>query len=113
MTSLFGKLRNLISHPPKDNGFPSTVEAAVDKILSDLSAYNRIKIANMDDNRLKVFHQGYGIALRNKFRLWTNDSLQQSCCEDSGLAKVTPDQASFIILKELQNRIRQADEVKD
>lgn len=107
MTSLFGKLRNLISQPSEDVGFPPTVEAAVDKILLDLSEYNRTKIANMDDNRLKVFHQSYGIVLRNKFRLWTNDSLKQSCCEVSGLAKVNPDQASFIILKELQNRTRQ------
>jgi hypothetical protein len=113
MTSLLGKLRNLISHPSKDNGFSPTVEAAVDEILSDLSEYNRTKIANMDDNRLKVFHQSYGIMLRNKFRIWINTPLQKSCCEVSGLAKVDPDQASFIILKELQNRIRQADEVKD
>ncbi len=112
MTSLLGKLKNLISHPSKDNGFPSTVEAAVDKIFSDLSEYNRTKIANMEENRLKLFHQSYGIMLRNKFRIWINTPLQQSCCEVSGLAKVNPDQASFIILKELQKRIRQAEEVK-
>jgi len=113
MTSLFGKLRKLISPPPKDNGFPSTVEAAADKILSDLSEYNRTRIANMDDNRLKLFHESYGIMLRNKFRIWINTPLQQSCCEVSGRPKVTPDQASYVILKELQKRIKGADEVKE
>jgi hypothetical protein len=113
MAFLFDKLKKLIFPSSKENSFSHTVELAVDKIMSDLSVYDRAKIANMDEKRLILFHQGYGIFIRNEFRIWINTPLQKSCCEVSGLAKVNPDQASYIILKELQNRIRQADEVKD
>ena len=86
--------------------FPPTVELAVDKIMSDLSRRDRTKIANMDERGLIEFHHSYGIFIKNKFRLWGNDPLLNSCCEISGLEKVSPDQAAYIILKELQKQIR-------
>jgi hypothetical protein len=113
MAFLFDKLKKLIFHSSKEDTFSPTVELAVAKIMSDLSVYDRTKIANMNEKRLSLFHESYGIFIRNEFRIWINTPLQKSCCEVSGLVKVNPDQASFIILKELQNRIRQADEVKD
>jgi uncharacterized protein DUF6794 len=97
----------MFSSSSKNNDFPSTVEEAVDKILSDLSAYKKAKIANMDEERLSVFHQDFGFYIMNTMRLWTNELLKQSCCELDGVSKVSTDQASYIILKELQNRIRQ------
>jgi Domain of unknown function (DUF6794) len=92
--------------------FPPTVELAVDKILSDLSRIDRTKIANMDEKRLATFHMSYGIFLKNEFRLWGNEPLLKSCCEISGLEKVNPDQASFIILKELQKKLRDTEVLK-
>ena len=86
--------------------FSPTVELAVEKILSDLSRIDRTKIANMDEKRLATFHMSYGIFLKNEFRLWGNEPLLKSCCEISGLEKVNPDQASYIILKELQKKLR-------
>ena len=88
--------------------FPPTVELAVEKILADLSRRDRTRIANMDEKKLVEFHTSYGIYLKNEFRLWGNDPLLESCRQVAGLAKVSPDQASFVILKELQQRIRQS-----
>ena len=85
--------------------FPPTVDMAVEKILDELSRRDRSKIANMDERDLIIFHQSYGIFIKNEFRLWGNTPLINSCCEVSGLKSVNPDQASFIILKELQHRI--------
>ena len=92
--------------------FPPTVELAVDKILSDLSVRDRTKIANMNEKRLMEYHLIFGIFIKNEFRLWGNEPLLKSCCDVSGLSKVNPDQASYIILQELQKRINQGDVLK-
>ncbi|MBW2515061.1 MAG: hypothetical protein JRE21_10895 [Deltaproteobacteria bacterium] len=92
--------------------FPPTVELAVDKILSDLSVRDRTRIANMNEKKLIEFHTSFGIFIKNAFRLWGNEPLLKSCCDISGLSKTNPDQASFIILKELQKRINESDVLK-
>ena len=89
--------------------FPPTVELAVNKILENLSRRDRTRIANMDEKKLIEFHSSYGIFIKNEFRLWGNDPLLASCCQAAGLAKVNPDQASYIILKALQERIQESD----
>jgi len=113
MASLTEKLKNLIFPSSNEKTLAPTVELAADKIMSDLSAYDRTKIANMNEKRLSLFHQSYGIFIRNEFRIWINTPLQESCCEVSGLPKLNPDQASYIILKELQKKIKQADDLQD
>ena len=92
--------------------FPPTVDTAVEKILVDLSRRDRTRIANMDEKDLIVFHQSYGIFIKNEFRLWGNEPLMKSCCEIAGLKSVNPDQASYIILKELQRRIQDSNVLK-
>ena len=113
MASLAEKLKKLIFPSSNEKALAPTVELAVDKIMSDLSVSDRTKIANMNEKRLSLFHQSYGIFIRNEVRIWINTPLQKSCCEISGFSKVNPDQASYIILKELQKRIRQMDDPKD
>ena len=109
MAPLFDRIKNLFSDKRKDDELHTTVESAVDQILLDLSDFNRNRISNMNEDRLRMIHQDFGFYIMNKFRLWTNESLKQSCCELISAPKVTTDQASFIILKELRNRIRQQD----
>ena len=113
MASMFDKLKKLIFPSSEENSFSHTVELAVGKIMSNLTEYEKTKIANMNEKRLSLFHQSYGIFIRNEFRIWINTSLQKSCCEVSGLPKVNPDQASYIILKELQKKIKQEDDLQD
>jgi len=92
--------------------FPPTVELAVDRILSDLSVRDRTKIANMNEKKLIEFHISFGIFIKNEFRLWGNEPLLKSCCDVSGLSKTNPDQASYIILQELQKKINEGDVLK-
>jgi len=110
MPSLLNKVKNLILPPKENDMLPATVESAVDQMLSELSDFNRNRISNMNEDRLRMFHQDFGFHIMNRFRLWTNESLKQSCSELGGVSRVTTDQASYIILQELRNRIRQADD---
>ena len=109
MASLFDKLKNLITQSKADHDFPTTVEEAVDRILFDISEHKKSMISNMSQDRLSVFHQSFGFYIMNTMRLWTNEPLKGSCCELEGVSKVSTDQASYIILKELQKRIKQSD----
>jgi len=110
MPSLLNKIKNLILPPKENDTLPATVESAVDQILSELSDFNRNRISNMNEDRLRMFHQDFGFYIMNRFRLWTNESLRQSCSELDGVSRVTTEQASYIILQELRNRIRQAND---
>ena len=86
--------------------FPKTVDQAVDRLINELSFRDKTIIANMNDQQLVTFHNSYGIFLRTEFRLPGNDPLMASCCKLSDLNKVSSKQASYIILKELQRKLK-------
>ena len=79
MAPLFDKLKGLFSDKRKNDEFPTTVESAVDQILSELSDFNRNRIANMNEDRLRLFHQNFQFYIINRLRLYTNAPLKQSC----------------------------------
>ena len=85
--------------------FPPTVEKVVDKLTVDMTFADRTRLANMNEAALIRFHQSYGIFLRNEFRLPGNDPLMKSCMSTATVKMITPEQASYIILKELQKRL--------
>lgn len=86
--------------------FPPTVEKVVDKLLVDMTFGDKTRLANMSEAALIRFHRSYGIFLRNEFRLPGNDPLMQSCMSAGYLKSITPEQASFVILKVLQKRLQ-------
>jgi hypothetical protein len=86
--------------------FPRTVEQAVKKLIAELDFRDRTKIANMTDTDLLNFHRSYGIYIRTEFRLWGNDPLLKSCRSVSGMNAISPNQASFIILKEMSKTLQ-------
>jgi hypothetical protein len=86
--------------------FPTTVDAAVDKLIADMSFKDRTWIANLDEEKLVAFHASYGIFLRNEFRLWGNEPLLRSCREMAGLKKIDAQGASYVILKEMQRKLQ-------
>jgi hypothetical protein len=92
--------------------FPSTVEKAVDKLTEDMSFADKTRLANMNEAALITFHRSYGIFLRNEFRLPGNDPLMKSCLSVAYLKTITPEQASYVILKELQKRLLTANILK-
>jgi len=85
--------------------FPPTVDEVVDKLVVDMTFADRTRLANMNEAALIRFHQSYGIFLRNEFRLPGNDPLMKSCMSTATVKTITPEQASYIILKELQKRL--------
>ena len=85
--------------------FPPTVEKAVDKLAADMSFADKTRLANMNEDALIRFHRFYGILLRNQFRLPGNDPLMRSCRSAAYLTTITPEQASYVILKELQKQL--------
>ena len=85
--------------------FPPSVEKVVDKLAVDMSFADRTRLANMNATALVRFHDSYGIFLRNEFRLPGNDPLMKSCMFTATVNTITPEQASYVILKELQKRL--------
>ena len=86
--------------------FPPTVEKAVDKLAADMSFADKTRLANMNEDALIRFHRFYGILLRNQFRLPGNDPLMKACRSAAYLKTITPEQASYVILKQLQKQLQ-------
>ena len=85
--------------------FPPNVEKVVDKLVADMTFAEKTRLANMKEAALIRFHQSYGLFLRTEFRLPGNDPLMRSCMSTAYLKLITPEQASYVILKELQKRL--------
>ena len=92
--------------------FPPTVEKVVDKLTVDMTFADRTRLANMNEAALIRFHHSYGIFLRNEFRLPGNDPLMKSCMSAASVKTITPEQASYVILKQLQKRLLRGNTLK-
>ena len=89
------------------NNSPQTVVEAVDRLISELPRKDKTKIANMDDEKLIVLHFSLGMYIRDKFGLWSgNAKLMESCCSISGDDNLHVDDASFVIIDELRQKLR-------
>ena len=88
---------------------PRTIDAAVEKILENMSRRDQTRVANMNETKLVEFHINYGIYIKNELRLWGNEPLMDACKQMAGVDRLSPDQASYIILKELQDKLLQSD----
>lgn len=87
--------------------FPPTVDLVVEKILADLPFKERTRIGNMSEAALIDFHESYGAFIRSNFRLPGNTPLMLSCQKLSGIEALSSLQASYIILKALQERLQE------
>jgi len=105
----FGRVRPMNYFLDK---FPPTVEQVVDKLVVDLSFAEKTRLANMNEPALVRFHRSYGIFLRSEFRLPGNDPLMKSCMSTAYVKTITPEQASYVILKELQKRLQAGNTLK-
>ena len=91
---------------------PRTIDEAVDRLMAELSFKDKTKIANMSESDLIKFHMSYGVTIRNEFRLWGNDLLLTFCKTYAGVNDINPEQASYIIVKELWERLQNAHVLK-
>lgn len=111
-TSLAGNETTPQRQPIAPPILPKTIDEAVDKLISELSFKEKTKIANMSESDLITFHMSYGVYIRNEFRLWGNDSLLAFCKAYAGVSSINPEQASYIIVKELWERLQNTDVLK-
>jgi hypothetical protein len=94
------------------NLFPKNIDDVVDRLIEELSFKDKTKIANMSEADLVKLNMSWGVYLRNEFRLRSNDPLLESLKSYAGVNKMTPDQASYIIIKELWERLQNAHVLK-
>ncbi len=92
--------------------FPGNIDEAVDKLLSELSFKDKTKIANMSEVDLINLNISYGIYIRNEFRLWGNELLLASCGAYAGVNEISPEQASYVIIKELWEKLQNSNVLK-
>ena len=92
--------------------FPPTVDYVVDKLSLDMWFADRTRMANMYVAALVRFHLAFGIFLRNEFRLPGNVPLMKSCLSAASVKTITPEQASYVILKQLLKRLLRGNTLK-
>ena len=85
--------------------FPPTVEKAVEILSADISFADRTRLTNMNEAALIDFHRSYGVYIRGEFRLPGNDPLMRACRTAAAVTAITAEQASYVILKALQQRL--------
>ena len=88
---------------------PKTVDEAVDKMISDLDLESKVKIANVDLNNLANVHFELQVYFKNAFGVWhKNKELLADCRVTSGEPIRNEDEATFIILKALWEKLRKS-----
>ncbi len=92
---------------------PITVDQAVERLISELSFKDKTTIANMAEVELSVLHTTIGEYIRNELGLWSgNSDLLTSCGFFAKREKVSEDDASSIIIRELWKRLRETHKLR-
>lgn len=87
---------------------PKTVGGAVNRLISELALKDKTTLANMAEVELSTLHTTLGEYIRNEYGLWSgNSDLLTSCCFIAKKDKVSEDEASSIIVRELWKRLRE------
>ena len=94
------------------NVFLKNIDDVVDRLILELSFKDKTKIANMSEVDLVKLNISWGIYIRNEFRLVGNDPLLQSLISYAGVTAMTPEQASYIIIKELWEKLQNSHVLK-
>jgi hypothetical protein len=85
---------------------PTTVEQAVDRLISELPFSEKMKIANMGKGNLMDLYFSLSVDIEAKFCIWENKALLDSCHTASGDKVFYAEEASFIIIMELWKRLQ-------
>ena len=94
------------------NVFLKNIDDVVDRLILELSFKDKTKIANMSEVDLVKLNMSWGIYIRKEFRLEGNDPLLKSLKSYSGVNIMTPEQASYIIIKELWEKLQNSHVLK-
>ena len=88
------------------NVFLKNIDDVVDRLILELSFKDKTKIANMSEVDLVKLNMSWGIYIRNEFRIGGNNPLLESLKSYTGVNKMTPEQASYVIIKELWEKLQ-------
>lgn len=92
--------------------YPKTIAAAVEKLAEQFTPREQVKIANMSETALIRFHGSIGNYIVTEFRLPGNGPLMTSCSLFAQLPQLNSHQASYIILKALQHKLKESSFIK-
>jgi len=105
--------KNLIKsvlYPPPEHivpQFPTTIQEAVEALLSNLSLKEKTEIVNMEEDDFFELETILGNYIRDHFGLGSgNDRLMQSCRSVSGDNDLRENDAPAVIINELWRRLR-------
>jgi len=80
---------------------PSTIDEAVDFILSEMNEKDKRTIMETPRDDLIKYHMGFGTAIRNKLGLWSGNTKLMKATK-----KQHPDDASMVIIEALWERLQ-------
>jgi len=80
---------------------PKSVEQAVDRLISELSLYDKSMIVNMSEKELIDLQFSVGEYIRKEFRLEENPDLMESCRLVSEVDEIHIGHASYTIIMKL------------
>jgi len=95
-----------------NNVFLKNIDDVVDRLISELTFKDKTKIANMSEVDLVKLNLSWGIYIRKEFRLEGNYPLLKSLKSYAGVNAMTPEQASYIIIKELWEKLQNSHVLK-
>jgi hypothetical protein len=102
---LFGKTDALDIAPL----IPTTVEEAVDHLVSSIPLRDKTRLATMKKEELYLLYPTLGRHIRARYGLWSgNEGLMESCRKLSGQKDIHPDSASALIIMELWKRLQES-----
>ena len=88
---------------------PKTVEAAVERLLSEIPLKRKAAISRIGVEDLASLHFEMGQYVQRRLGLWFgNDDLMASCRKVAGESDLHEDDASALIIKELWKRLRES-----
>ena len=85
---------------------PATVQQAVNCLISELPSEEKARIANTEKRNLIDLYFFLSADIEDKFCLWENKALVESCRAVSGDECFFIEEASYIIILELWKRLR-------
>ena len=87
---------------PKPTFDLNTFEGVVADLVARLDEESKARLRETSKGSLILYHHGWGMGIRNGYRLWSNPALRTSCGETAGYQNpqsIHPDEASMLIIK--------------
>jgi hypothetical protein len=88
---------------------PGTIFEAVERLISDLTLKDKVKIAHLNENDLGELDFSLGAYIKNEFGLQMgNEELLESCLLLSGQDEINEDEVVSLIVKELWKKLKKS-----